>query len=760
MSTETHVGIVIVNYNRSSITNLCLESLIRSKNKALFTVFLVDNASQSSDVERLDFFVNDLQAQSTIDIDYHKSEKNLGFSGGNNIGIRAALAKPEITHICLLNNDTLVPDGWLDDLCKESKCSLVGPVSNSVGNEQVIPVEYTPMGINGYTINAVRSFAQEWRNSHFPNVVASKMLGFFCVLGDRFLFERVGELDENFGIGTYEDDDFCLRVLNSGLELKIVRHCFVHHWGSASFSAIPSASLIRLMNRNKKYFETKHQTTWIHPTWTLSLALLHELQSPQKNPLIVEKYMGMIKRHTLFLQEHFDLYVKSSLSEVVALKIHSTNVQKNGFWGKLGKLTRLIISSLLLAKTSKTKSKESFDKDMAILRGYFVKVKQLIFSSITRMRFKIKTRSSKKPTAILFSNSKIDFRTQRPLQLAYALANNGYEVLWIEPATSPYTRRFGSYYSRIFSKGITTVSISELPEEIIYTGGLTPSEGIFVSSVISKFFNSKALKKAHVIVTQSFWVNAAKALDAANITYDCMDLHEGFESATRETCLYESLLLKTSDQILASSTYIKNKIKNDTNVQKIHLLRNGCDTSKLPLIPLESSAPKIVGYFGAIAEWFDVDLLIFLAKSKPEWRFEILGDYSMNRQIKNLKSLPSNICLYGEVKFIDLPKYVKNWSVATIPFRITPLIEATNPVKLYEYAALGLPCVSTKIPEVLAYSNELDVKTSNDYEEFLTHLERHIHEDTNQKRLQRRHFSEGQTWQHRAEELTTFWDHS
>jgi GT2 family glycosyltransferase len=276
---DAKVGIVVVTFNRSDVTNLALDSLLRARNeRSRFKVFLVDNASSLVEFQRIERFFSYLCAQHGLDGVLTRNEQNLGYAAGNNVGIRQALADPQITHLCLLNNDVIVSDGWLDRLVEKAPGALVGPVSNCVGNEQLISVDYQSQGTNGHTTLEVQKFARRWAEEHRGNVEGSRMLGFFCVLGERQLFESVGLLDENFRLGFFEDDDYCLRCVKAGWLLRIVREAFVHHWGSASFSRLPPAEFSALFRRNRQLFEEKHGAKWTQPSHdSWQRALVHEL---------------------------------------------------------------------------------------------------------------------------------------------------------------------------------------------------------------------------------------------------------------------------------------------------------------------------------------------------------------------------------------------------------------------------------------------------------------------------------------------------
>ena len=79
----------------------------------------------------------------------------------------------------------------------------------------------------------------------------------------RKVFEEVGYLDENYGIGMFEDDDYCYGAKKAGYQMCIADDAFVHHYGSESFKKIDDEERMKLFNRNKEYFENKWNTPWI-----------------------------------------------------------------------------------------------------------------------------------------------------------------------------------------------------------------------------------------------------------------------------------------------------------------------------------------------------------------------------------------------------------------------------------------------------------------------------------------------------------------
>ena len=99
-----------------------------------------------------------------------------------------------------------------------------------------------------------------WR--HVGQVVPCATLGFFAVMMPRSTYERVGPLDEAFGLGFFEDDDYCRRVEQAGLSCAFAEDVFIHHHLSASFSQMPGSQRQQLFERNKALYEAKWGRPW------------------------------------------------------------------------------------------------------------------------------------------------------------------------------------------------------------------------------------------------------------------------------------------------------------------------------------------------------------------------------------------------------------------------------------------------------------------------------------------------------------------
>lgn len=123
----------------------------------------------------------------------------------------------------------------------------------------------------------------------------------------------------------------------------------------------------------------------------------------------------------------------------------------------------------------------------------------------------------------------------------------------------------------------------------------------------------------------------------------------------------------------------------------------------------------IVGYFGALATWFDYELVEKCAARYPELNFLLLGwDYDGTLG-KSDFSKYSNIRVVGPIPYKLLPDYARFFDVSTIPFKINAVTESTSPIKLFEYMSMGKPIVTTDMPECRKYKSVMIGKTHESY---------------------------------------------
>lgn len=131
----------------------------------------------------------------------------------------------------------------------------------------------------------------------------------------------------------------------------------------------------------------------------------------------------------------------------------------------------------------------------------------------------------------------------------------------------------------------------------------------------------------------------------------------------------------------------------------------------------------IIGYYGALASWFDYDLIKYLAETKKEYNIVLFGIKYDDSLEKAKLSEYSNIYYMGCKDYSVLQNYANKFTVCTIPFIINSITDATSPVKLFEYMALGKPIVTTAMKECKKYQS---VMIANDKKEFVDLIEKSV----------------------------------
>lgn len=252
-TSDMDASIIVLAYNHLDETTApCLDSILEHTDLTRNELIVVDNASSDGTAEYLrEFQRRHPKVQLCL------NDVNKGYAGGNNDGMRLASGRVVI----LLNNDTLVGPGWLaplvDVLEQDPGVGMVGPVTNSAGNEQrIVLPDVTPENF----ISATTPYLAQQQGIYSETA----KLGFFCVAIRRDVIEKIGVLDEAFGIGMFEDDDLCVRAISAGYRLLIAEGAFVYHKGSVSFSKLGTEKYQGLFFKNLAYFFEKHNAAWTY----------------------------------------------------------------------------------------------------------------------------------------------------------------------------------------------------------------------------------------------------------------------------------------------------------------------------------------------------------------------------------------------------------------------------------------------------------------------------------------------------------------
>lgn len=244
-------SILVVTHGKLPLTRLCLESLLAHTAHPAYEVIVVDNASPDGTPA----YLRELAARHR-QVRVVLNAVNAGFAAACNQAAR--IARGDV--LVFLNNDTILPRGWLMELVgplEDRTIGAVGPSTNRSG---------TGAEVGGQPDRTYADFvrrAGRAREDSGRLLEPTSMLAFFCLALRRDTWLHVGELDEGYGTGLFEDDDYALRLLEAGLRLACVRRVHVHHFGQASFGdLVADGTYARLHEQNRKRFQDKWNETW------------------------------------------------------------------------------------------------------------------------------------------------------------------------------------------------------------------------------------------------------------------------------------------------------------------------------------------------------------------------------------------------------------------------------------------------------------------------------------------------------------------
>ncbi len=271
-------------------------------------------------------------------------------------------------------------------------------------------------------------------------------------------------------------------------------------------------------------------------------------------------------------------------------------------------------------------------------------------------------------------------------------------------------------------------------------------------------------KDAVVVVDMPYWGRILSKGEYGKLVYNCMDWAAGFHDLVDSDILaWEEQLLAAVDTAIFTSKPLADRL--GPKVDDFAVIRNACEYHKFALEftepntvigrPVDMPRPgkPVVGYYGTIADWFDVGLVMEAAKALiTEVEFVLIGDYTYGG-VNELRRLP-NVHLLGEKPYDVLLSYLYHFDICIIPFKLNTLTDCTNPVKQYEYMAAGKPVVATNLPELqtafLPGSVEFCEGGQNMVNIIRYLLQNPASEDSRQRRSV---WASGHTWDNRAEEF-------
>ena len=225
--------LVLLTWNRKDLLEPCVERLF-AHTRPPSRLLIVDNGSTDPDTLE---YLDGLRGVPSMEVRVVRLAENVGIAAALNAGLR----KTEAPWVCLLNNDVLVTEGWLEEMIRVAEADqaigLVNPMSN----------EFNLARAAGETVDEVARRCRERRGRWIENWQA---IG-FCVLFSRAVLEVAGFWDERIGSMYFEDTDYSLQVRRTGRISVIAEGAYVFHHKSATINRDPT--------RHEKFREGREQ---------------------------------------------------------------------------------------------------------------------------------------------------------------------------------------------------------------------------------------------------------------------------------------------------------------------------------------------------------------------------------------------------------------------------------------------------------------------------------------------------------------------
>lgn len=208
-----------------------------------------------------------------------------------------------------------------------------------------------------------------------------------------------------------------------------------------------------------------------------------------------------------------------------------------------------------------------------------------------------------------------------------------------------------------------------------------------------------------VFFTHSRHQRLARHLRRAGIRvfYDCMDLNGLFPDAIGTESSDEGKLVEVSERTFCSSEPIAAHIRKISSSAAIDIVPNALNAATFVGMEASTEAfvPQTVGYVGAVSSWFDFDAVLALLDAKPRLTVRLWGPCDVDIPVHE------RLDYRGILEHDEAIRAMKSCSVLFLPFQVTDLILAVDPVKVYEYVATGRPVVACDYPQLAHFGDRI-----------------------------------------------------
>jgi glycosyltransferase involved in cell wall biosynthesis len=308
---------------------------------------------------------------------------------------------------------------------------------------------------------------------------------------------------------------------------------------------------------------------------------------------------------------------------------------------------------------------------------------------------------------ICFANIEWSARYQRPQHMMSRFADDGHRVFYVIASRAPPPGE--AYAIEPVAHNVFQVCLAVDAMQDFYGKAMSDGNEAAMADAIAVLARDRRIKAAITVVHLPYWARLAERLRERRdwrIVYDCMDEWADFPAIGRELLVEEERLVRVADLVTVTAALLEQKWKGVA--RNCMLVRNGVDFDFFarhctPNGILEGIKRPIVGYYGALADWVDLELIAGVARRRPDWNFVLLGDIFV-KDLAGLDALP-NVQLLGRRPYQEMPKYLYHFDVCLVPFKLNDVTHAVDPVKFYEYISAGKPVVAVPLKEMEIYGD-------------------------------------------------------
>ncbi len=218
----------------------------------------------------------------------------------------------------------------------------------------------------------------------------------------------------------------------------------------------------------------------------------------------------------------------------------------------------------------------------------------------------------------------------------------------------------------------------------------------------------------------------------------------------------EAELMAKADLVVGNSTYLADHARQFN--PHSYYVGQGCDvslfdTKLIKNVPDDIAKIKrpIIGYIGALFSLrLDIEVLIYLAKQRPDWSIVLVGPEDEAFKTSELHQI-ENVYFLGSKKMEELPDYLNPFDVALNPQKLNEVTIGNYPRKIDEYLAMGKPTVATRTKAMEVFADHTYLADTK--EDYLALVEKALLENTSEMEKEREVFAKSHTWENNVKEI-------